>query len=175
MFQINFLDSSRQSCYRGTAEKPKNPAADGGASVRIGGRQHSNRAKSSPNGGQPIKQPNRGEPNKHPNRGQPIEQPIGRGKPKSAIPPRLCGQLNKFKKQRDNRIDQRRRKNPLRRLIPMRIDINRKKRNIQHQTRHRNSRDLLLIVHNERQKILERKSRIEFDKIINDKAEDRRD
>jgi hypothetical protein len=81
--------------------------------------------------------------------------------------------LNELKKQRNNRIDQRRRKNPLRRLIPMRIDIDRKKRNIQHQTWHRNSRDLHLIVPNERQKILERKSRIELHKIINDKAYDR--
>jgi hypothetical protein len=81
--------------------------------------------------------------------------------------------LNELKKQRDDRIDQRRRKNPLRRLIPMRIDIDRKKRNIQHQTWHRNSRDLHLIVPNERQKILERKRRIELHKIINDKAYDR--
>ena len=36
MFQINFLDSGRQSCYRGIGEKPKNVAPDGGASVRIG-------------------------------------------------------------------------------------------------------------------------------------------
>ena len=81
--------------------------------------------------------------------------------------------LNELKKQRDDRVDQRRRKNPLRRLIPMRIDIDRKKRNIQHQTWHRNSRDLRLIIPDEPQKILERKSRIELHKIINDKAYDR--
>jgi hypothetical protein len=82
-------------------------------------------------------------------------------------PPR---HLNELKQQRYDRIDQRRRKNPLRRLIPMRIDIDRKKRNIQHQARHRNSRDLRPVVPNKRQKILDRKSRIELHKIVNDKA-----
>ena len=78
--------------------------------------------------------------------------------------------LNELKHQRHDRIDQRRRKNPLRRLIPMRINIDRKKRNIQHQTGHRNGRDLRLIIPDKPQKILERKSRIELHKIINDKA-----
>ncbi len=81
---------------------------------------------------------------------------------------------NKLEHQRYDRIDQRRRKNPLRRLIPMRIDINGKKRNIQHQTRHRNGRDLRLVVPDKLQKFPKGISRIELDKIINDKADDRR-
>jgi hypothetical protein len=63
--------------------------------------------------------------------------------------------LNELKKQRDDRVDQCRRKNPLGRLIAMRIDIDRKKRNIQHQAGHRNGRDLRLIVPDKCQKILE--------------------
>jgi hypothetical protein len=82
---------------------------------------------------------------------------------------------NKLKQQRNDRIDQRSRKHPLRRLIPMRVDINGKKRNIQHQTRHRDRRDLRLVILDKFQEILKGKSRVELDEIVDDKAYDRCD
>jgi len=82
---------------------------------------------------------------------------------------------NKLKQQRNDRIDQRSRKNTLRRLIPVGIDINRKKRNIQHQTRHRDRRDLRLVILDKLQELLKGKSRIKLDEIVDDEAYDRCD
>jgi len=81
---------------------------------------------------------------------------------------------DKLEQQRQYGIDQRRRKHPLRRLIPMRIDVNGKKHNIQYQTRHRYRRDLRLIRPYKIQKIPYRIQRIEFYKIIDDEANNRR-
>jgi hypothetical protein len=77
---------------------------------------------------------------------------------------------DKLKQQRHDRVYKGRRKNPLRRLIPTRIDIDRKKQNIQEKTRHRNSRDLRLIVPDKLDEFLKRISRIELDEIVDDKA-----
>ena len=83
--------------------------------------------------------------------------------------------LNKLKQQRQYRIDQRSRKDPLCRLIPMRIDVNRKKHDIQQQTRHRDRRDLRLVRPDELQKIPDGKKWIEFHKVIDDKTYERCD
>ena len=82
---------------------------------------------------------------------------------------------NKLKKQRENSIDQRRGKNPLRRTILMRIDIISEQGNIKHQTGHRHRSDLRLVRPQEIEKIFYRKSGVELDEIIDDKAYDRRD
>ena len=55
----------------------------------------------------------------------------------------------------------------------MRVEIDRKQRNIQHQTRHRDRRDLRLIIPYKHQKIFERISR-ELHEIVDDQAKDRR-
>jgi hypothetical protein len=79
-------------------------------------------------------------------------------------------QLDKFKQQSHDRIDQRRRKDPLSRTILMGIDIISEKRNVQNQTGHRNCRDLRLIRPQEIEKILYRIGGIKFDEIVDDKA-----
>jgi len=77
---------------------------------------------------------------------------------------------NKLKQQGHDRIDQRRRKNPLRRTILMRVDIISEKRNVQHQAGHRNCRDLRLVGPQKIEKILYRIGGIKFDEIVDDKA-----
>ena len=81
--------------------------------------------------------------------------------------------LYKLEQQRHDRIDQRRRKDPLGSLVTMAIDIDGKKRNIQHQARHRYRRDLRLIRPHKAEELAKRKSRIELDKVINNKTDDR--
>ena len=77
---------------------------------------------------------------------------------------------DKFKQQSHDRIDQRRRKDPLCRTILVGIDIISEKRNVQNQTGHRNCRDLRLIRPQEIEKILYRIGGIKFDEIVDDKA-----
>jgi hypothetical protein len=82
-------------------------------------------------------------------------------------------QLNKLKKQRRNRIDNRRRKNPLGRTVLMGIDINGEQRYIQYQAWHRNGCNLRFICRQEVKEVPHRIERIKLEKIIDEKAEDR--
>ena len=93
----------------------------------------------------------------------------GKSAAPAALPP-----LNKLKQQRQYGIDQGRRKDPLGRAILVRIDIKRKKRNVQHQAGHRNRGDLRLVRPQEKEEIIDAESGIEFDEIVDDKADDRR-
>ena len=77
---------------------------------------------------------------------------------------------DKLEQQRNDRVYKGRSKHPLGRLIPAGIDIDRKKQNIQEKTRHRNSRDLRLVMPDKLQELLKRISRIKLDEIIDDKA-----
>ena len=78
--------------------------------------------------------------------------------------------LNKLKKQRHNRVNQRRRKDPLRRRILMRINIIGEKRNIQHQTRHRHGGNLRFIRPQKVEEVPKRIRRIKLEEIVDDKA-----
>ena len=81
--------------------------------------------------------------------------------------------LNKLKHQRQHRINQRRPKDAFGGVIPVGIDIKCKKRDIQHQTRHRHRRDLAPVGPEKIEEVPHRIQRKELHKIIDDEADDR--
>jgi hypothetical protein len=84
-------------------------------------------------------------------------------------------ELDKLKQQRHYRIDNRRRKDPLGRTVLMGIDINGEQRYIQHQTGHRNGRNLRFIRRHEVKEVPQRIERVKLEKIVDEKAKDRCD
>ena len=78
---------------------------------------------------------------------------------------------NKLEQKGYNRIDQGRRKDPLGGLIPMGIDIIGEQSDIQQQTRNGDGRDLVLIRPQKEEEIRHAVERVEFYKIVDDKAD----
>jgi len=97
----------------------------------------------------------------------------------SLVPPRLSRNpglqrpSHKLENQRQYRIYNRRRKNPLCRNVLVGIDINSKQCNVQHQTRYRHRRNLRLIRPEKIEKVLQRKGGIKLDQIIDEQAKNR--
>ena len=83
--------------------------------------------------------------------------------------------LNELKQQRQDGIDQGCREDPLRGVIPVRIDIDRKKGDVQHQAGNRYGSDLRFVGLDEPEKFADRIQRIELHEIVDGKAKDRRD
>src|SRR6185312_3883154 len=96
---------------------------------------------------------------------------------KSTLPylyqPCSPGILNELEQQGRNGVQDRRRENALGSAVPVGIDIEGKQADIQDQARHRNRRDLLLIGPKEEEEVVNRKSGIKLDKIVNRQTEDR--